>query len=406
MFTGYANAFDRNNAISAFLMGALPAVAGSTITFMLAAFAVWGIISLARGRFAFRLTRADRLMASTFTAFAVLILLTGLIAENGTGVFRSAVWLLPFLSLWFVIPRLRASPDIDYLRLYVLGAAAGCLGALFFAGAQIVLLGARAEGGAGNPAVFASMCLCLAGIAALGIDAPVRSNRLLAGIALVAGIVAVIISLTRGVALAIPPVLLVVLIYAPARWRSIALRPMTLVLFACAGLVLVGMWDILSHRVEWTFSEVDRLLRGDHTESIGERIRLWEAATAAVMDSPLLGHGIHNRMDALVPYLARDGLPIRNFTHPHNAFLAFAVDGGVVVLASLLALLAVPVLVAWRAPRDANHRKRLFLALVVTTAYVSFGMTQIMFKHDILDSFYIFTAMLVAATIPDREGTG
>lgn len=396
------NTLGRNNAVAVFLMGALPAFAGSAISFMLAIFLVWGLMSLALGRFEFRLTHSDRQVAWTFTAYAMLVFATGLFAENGGQVFRSTLWLLPFLALWAVIPRLRATPDIDYLRLYILGAGVGCIGALAFAGIQISPFGLeRPEGGAGNAAVFATLTLCLAGVAGLGIDAPQRSYRLLAGIALVAGLAAVVLSLTRGVILVIPLTLILLLAYSPRAWRAVVLRPAPLALLAGASFLLTySALGMLESRLQFTLEEVELLLSGAHSDSMGERIRLWDAAWSAFKDSPLWGHGVQNRMNALVPYLTQDNLPILNFTHPHNAYLTALLDGGLIVLAALLVLLATPIVVAWRAPRDAAWRQRLFLALVVTVTYAATGMTQIMFKNDIMDAFFIFTAIVIAASVP------
>lgn len=394
-----ADAFSRNNAISVFLMGSLPAVAGSATSFLLGILFIWGLISLLFGRFEFVMTRSDRLLAWTFTGFAVLVLVTGLIGENPLEALRAA-WLLPFLSLWVIIPRLRASPDVDYVHFYVVGAAVGCIGALLLAHVEVFLFGAiRPEGGAGNAAVFANMSLCLAGVAGLNIIAQSRWLPLLAVVALAAGLVAVVLSLTRGTVLAAIPVLLVLYAYAPREWRPLLKRSHILVLPVAAG-VLYLVWNTVALRAVNTFLELEQVLGGENSASIGERLRLWRAAWRAIVESPLWGYGVQNRMDALIPYLLEDGLTVGRFTHVHNGFLSFAIDGGIVVFVALLTILAIPVIVAARAKRDDLYRRRLFFALIVVTAYVSFGMSQIMLKHDIMDSFYIFFAIVLAASIP------
>lgn len=396
-----ASTFDRNNAVSVLLMGALAPVAGSAISFLLGAFFVWGLISLALGRFELRMTHGDLVLAWTFTIFVTLVVLTGLRTDPPLRVAGATLWLLPFLSLWVVIPRLRASPTLDYLRLYISGAIAGCIAAFVLVGVEIVWFGGgRFEGGAGNAAIFATMCLCLAGIAGLALNAPKRGRRNLAAVAVIAGTVALVASLTRGVMLALFPILVLLVIHARSRWRAIRPGPAALLLLAVPLLALYGAREMIGDRIVFTYQELERVLDGQHTSSAGERLRLWAAAWQAFLESPLWGHGIQDRMQALRPHLAMDGAQIRAFTHPHNGYLAFAVDGGLIVLAALLALLAAPVVTAYRAPRDGAWRQRLFLALVLTTAYATVGMTQIMFKHDIVDSFYTFTAMVIAVSIP------
>lgn len=359
-------------------------------------------MSLALKRFPFAMTRSDRALAWTFTAFALLIVLTALMAPNRSEIPHSTIWLLAFLSPWIVIPRLRASEGVDMLHPYVVGAGVGVIGAALLAFVQTVVLNiARAEGGAGNPAVFAAMVLCLLGVGALNIAAPARSRPWLAIAAVVAGLVALTMSLTRGVGLALVPVLILVAIYAPARWRAVIVSRTGLLLAAGAAVALYAVQKRLDARWNETVTEIYRMMAEGHgTRGIGERLRLWQAGWDTFVASPLWGHGIQNRMASLAPELAKDGQPIYGFTHAHNGLLSFALDGGILTLAALVAVLCVPVVIAWRAPRDANYRLRLFLALILTTAYTGSGMTQILFKHDIMDAFFVFCAILIAASIP------
>lgn len=395
------NGIDRNNVISAFLMGALPAVAGSAVSVMLYSFFVWGIISLALRRFEFQLTRSDRILAWTFTAFAALIVLTALIGQNRSQIPHSIIWLLAFLSPWVIIPRLRASRGIDILQPYILGAAIGATAAGLMAFIETSVTGLRAEGGAGNAAVFSMMSLCLMGIGGLNVSSPSKAHQILALSAVVGGIVALVISLTRGVGVVALPVLALLAVFAFARWRSIVFRPVSILVAAVAAIALYKVQHLLGGRLGETTLEVDRLLTGIQTNrGIGERLKLWNAGWDAFLESPIWGHGIQNRMSSLVPSLNRDGLPVPGYTHAHNGFLSFALDGGILTLTGLMAVLLVPVFIALRAPRDENYNRRLFLALILFVTYFGSGMTQIMFKHDIMDAFFVFCALLLAVSIP------
>ncbi len=400
------NGIDRNNVISIFLMGALPAVGGSAISVMLYSFFVWAVISLVLRRFEFQMTRSDRVLALTFTAFAALIVLTAVIAPNRSEIPHSTIWLLAFLSPWAVIPRLRATKGIDLLSPYIVGAAVGATIAAFVALIQSGIFGLRSEGGAGNPAVFSIMALCLMGIGGLNVASTSKVRQILGIAAVVGGMVALVTSLTRGVAIAMLPVLILLLVFDPARWRSIVVRPISLAILTAATVAFYSVERLLDRRWDQTVREFHRILMGQQTtKSIGERIRLWEAARDAFLDSPFWGHGIQNRMASLVPELSKDDLPIRGFTHAHNGFLSFALDGGILTLTALIAVLCAPVFIAWRAPRDANYRMRFCLALIVSTTYAVSGMTQIMFKHDIMDAFFVFCAILIAASIPAGSGS-
>lgn len=393
----------RNNAASVFLMGALPSVGGSAISFLLGIFFVWGLISLRLRRFEFRMTRSDRLLAWTFTIFAASVFVTAIIAENSLKGLPSLIWLLPFLSPWVIIPRLRASPNVNYLSYLVMGAGVGAIGGLVIGFVQAVGFGSRPEGGAGNAAIYAIMSLALAAAAGLNINHSDRWRRLLAVAGLTAGLLAMTLSLTRGVMAAAVPVFLLWLIFSSRRWRLLSGAMTAFGIAAVTSLTLYGAWDILAARITETTEEIRLVVANEHTSSIGERLRLWVAGLQVIAESPLWGHGIQNRMDKVMDVLAKDGLPVHQFTHVHNGFLNLAIDGGVVVLFAGLAVLAMPSFVAFRSKGDADYRRRLFLGIQIGAIYSLCGMTQILFKHDIMDSLFIFWSIVIASSIPSND---
>lgn len=385
-------------------MAALPAAAGSAISIMLGAFFVWAVISLALRRFEYHLIDSDRIICWTATIFVLAVMATALLGENRAEIPGETLWLLPYLSVWVVIPRLRATPDLDYIQHFVVGAAVGAVLGLIVASIQVVVFDVRAEGGAGNAAVFGMMSLFLAGAASINVNHAQRRFRVLAAAGVAAGLVAVVLSLTRGALLAGFATLVLLAIYAPQSWRvTRSSRMAALVITVGCAVALYLAADLISERVQTTIREVELVLDHRYSVNIGERLRLWVAGWQVITDSPIWGHGIQNRMATLDQVLAHDGGPKRVFTHAHNAFITFAVDGGLVVLVPLLALLAAPLVVAYRAPPDPDHRKRLFLALQICAAYAICGLTQILFKHDLMDSFYIFFMILIAASIPRRD---
>jgi O-antigen ligase len=395
------NDFARNNLIAIFLMGALPAVAGSAISVILSVSVLWALISLATRRFEFKMTQSDRLLAWSMTAFVAAILFTGLIAENPTKALRS-VWLIPFLAPWVMIPRMRAAPTSGYLTIYFLGAAVGTIAALVAATIEMWMGASRPEAGAGNAAILSMMFLFLTGCAGLAITdtRPLRRWLALAGV--LAGVLGVVVSQTRGVFIALPLTALLLLIYAPKAWFSILLRPVSLGLFAACAAILAATWTSVANRIAETIHELTQVADSGHSANIGERLYLYEASYQAILNSPIWGYGIQNRMTSIIPYY--DGDRAAGFSHPHNGFLASALDGGLIALSALVAMLAMPIIIAARAPRDdANYRQRLFMALILVSSYVVVGQTQIMFKHDIMDAFFIFASIMIAVSIPDRE---
>lgn len=395
-----ADGIDRNNKVAVFLMGALPAVGGSAISVILYASFVWAILSLALGRFDYRMTRSDRMLAWTFTIFALAIAVTAFAGRHPAKAPHDLVWLLGFLSPWVVIPRLRARSNGNYLTAYIAGAAVGAIAACAVAFLEMLIMKTRPEAGAGNAAVFAVMALCLMGLGALNVGSGSPRRAILGLGAALGGSLAVLLSLTRGVMLIVPPVVLLAVAYAPAAWRSAFSRKAVLIGIGITGVVIFAASHMLEVRADYTLQEIQQIDYGELTTSVGLRLRMWSAALEAVANSPIWGYGVQNRMDVLMPLMAKEGIVL--FSHAHNGFLTFSLDGGIVVLAALIVMVCAPVAVALRAPRDAAYRLRLFMALTVTGAYVLCGMSQIMFKHDIMDSFFILFAIVLAASIPDE----
>lgn len=398
-----AKAFDRNNYLCAFLMGALPPVAGSAISVILAVCFVWAIVSIALGRFEFRLGASDRMVCWAFTAFVAALFVTGLLGDNVATLPQRMIWTLPFLSLWVLIPRMRASGQIDLLQPFIIGAALGGIVALAISSVELVYQG-RPASGTGNAAIFGIMSLLAGAVAALNMASRNRLLRTLAILGLLGGYGAMVLSMTRGIWIASLPVLLIVVV---ALWGKVSLRTTVAgALIMAAGLALVAWYaaDEIFLRTAQAFAEFDRYMAGESSPNIGTRLHQWVGGLKLMAESPLYGHGIQNR-SALLTAIAGEETR-RVFTHFHNGFISFAVDGGVIVLGALIALMAAPVIAAARAPRgDPLYRQRLCLSLVLTITYAGVGMSQIMFKHDIMDAYFIFATLLIVSSIPAR-GTG
>lgn len=197
--------------------------------------------------------------------------------------------------------------------------------------------------------------------------------------------------------------LLLAIAYAPRAWaRSVFGKGGVLVL---AAIVLVGITSgkTMYERVVDIGKNYEQALDDGYIDSsLGTRLLIWTSGLKAFAESPFIGHGIQNRMDAVANFYPDDAPPL-NKTHAHNGLLTVMIDGGVLLLAAALAVLAAPIAVAARASVDAAYRPRLFLALMVVATYAAAGMTEIMFDHDILDSFFVFMAILVAASSPSRK---
>src|SRR5262249_8099547 len=103
--------------------------------------------------------------------------------------------------------------------------------------------------------------------------------------------------------------------------------------------------------------------------SLNDRTRVWQASIDAIELRPLLGYGYNAGARAAI----RDHWTFAHWVppHAHDEFLEAALAGG---LPAMLLILAIYLVVLWKAGKDARHgAARLFLFLV----FVQFAMDAI-----------------------------
>jgi O-antigen ligase len=131
--------------------------------------------------------------------------------------------------------------------------------------------------------------------------------------------------------------------------------------------------------------------------SVRIRLELYEAGWAAFQQSPFIGHGWAQLMTASAEHLAEaDQVHVR-LPHLHNELLNFAVAGGLVGVVVYLVLIAMPVVVALRGPRDSQHQARLFGSAILVVAYLVMGLTDTMLSFELHTALYVaYTAILLS----------
>ncbi|MGO8005886.1 polymerase, partial [Rhizobium ruizarguesonis] len=80
--------------------------------------------------------------------------------------------LLPFFSVWLILPRMRQSPDGRLVPLFILGAGIGMIVTFLFSLLQIMFLMERAEAGTSNAALLGVIGVLFGGIALLNVQSP------------------------------------------------------------------------------------------------------------------------------------------------------------------------------------------------------------------------------------------
>ncbi|MBX5162084.1 O-antigen ligase [Rhizobium sp. NZLR4b] len=401
---GAGSASDRNNRIAVFFFAILPGLSPNFNLFILLASMVWGLCCLATGSLALNLSKSDRLVAIGMSIYPLVMIASIFInppySEELDWIFR----LLPFFSVWLLLPRMRQSPDGRLVPLFILSAGIGMIVTFLFSLLQIMFLMERAEAGTSNAALLGIIGVLFGGIALLNVQSPKSVEQRIAILGYAAGLGCVLLSGTRSAWLVIPVHIVIFLWYFRKHSFHLSLRSLAItgsVLFA--GLIALGSGQIL-HRIEALQENMASLDRSDgEVTSLSARFALYKGAVSAISKDPLTGYGPQNRMASVLAELPDSLRPQLTYSHVHNGFLTAGIDAGIFGIAALSLMLATPVIGAWRKEAGPGRDLAIALALLLVSSYVITGSFGIMFNQKALDPIF---AYLVALICVDRGSTG
>lgn len=394
---------DRNNGIFVFLFAILPGLSPNGNSIILNISMIWAIYSLITGRFSFRLSRADQLAAACVSLYPLAIMWG--IAANPRPLdgLNSALRVLPFFSVWLILPRMRLSPDGRLLPIFILGSGIGMIASFLVSLAQVLFFFPRAEGGATNAALFGLISVLFSGIALLNLRSPNATERLIAILGYAAGIGCVLLSGTRSAWVVIPIHLVILLWYFRRCDLHFNARK-----FIIGGAVLLTVLVVLASpkiysRLDALQQDLTTLEQGtDELTSLSARLALYRGALSAIEKDPLTGYGPQNRMPSVLAEIP-DGIREKlSYTHTHNGFLTAGVDAGVLGSIGVLALLCAPIIAAWRKEAGPGRDITLVLALLLASSYLVLGSVGLMFGQKTLDAVFVYTVTLICA---DRGST-
>ncbi|TIO77099.1 O-antigen ligase [Mesorhizobium sp.] len=367
-----------------------PPVLGSLVSFVFNGGALWSVFLLALRRRRFNIDRPMLTMTVAIYAYCGAMVLASIV--NGA-LGPDLKYFLPLITLLFFpisYSTWSITEKATLARIAVLASAAACFGAVAIAIVQYHWSGVRAEGGAGNPIVFATVtCLavmmCLAG----ALSGIVKGWKLLA-VAALAGAVAIIYSESRMIWVAMLIGAVAVLLVNRRRFAAVNLTRLVITAGAACLVVAAIGFPVVMDRTDFLFSDWDALTtKGDHSTAIGLRVAMWEIGVGAFRAMPIFGHGISGSR-ALMKQGFHDQFGLdRGFSHFHNGFITALVEAGVL---GALFLAAIFVVAAWNAARvlrlsvDPVERFGATMIIVTVITYLIGGLTGILVGHDILDA--------------------
>ncbi|MGV8838885.1 MAG: O-antigen ligase family protein [Bauldia sp.] len=320
---------------------------------------------------------------------------------------RGRAWMpaaesLHFLFFPFLLAAVASVRDADPLRMFVWGTRAGAIAGAVIALVQMLDNVDRVVGGMINPIPFGSTAVLFAFIGLIGFRGEGRFGRVASVVAFAAGLAASLLSQSRAAWMAVPVLAIVMIVYLAARYGRRTAAFAGIALAALAAVVGFFAQDAIEERIGETiamfrgFDFGQQRDRNSPEYSLDQRALMLVYGMDAFRERPLLGYGPQNAVAEVQRRAAADGYTIDDFGHLHNEMLTEAVGNGLVGLVTLLLVLAAPVVVALRAPRDERYAARIAIAAMLTGSWVVLGLTGQTFRHDLSNTVYLAVLLALA----------
>jgi O-antigen ligase len=215
-------------------------------------------------------------------------------------------------------------------------------------------------------------------------------------LALAAEIATVFVSQSRGPLIAVPPLVLLTAVFL---WW---VRFRNWVFVAVSGVLAASLVAVAFAFGSERLTQLPHLLmtflgvEGERDISTEVRLAMYEAGWQAFLQSPWIGHGWANLMEATLPHVNPKFLDIVA-THKqlHNDIIDFAVAGGAAGIAVYLIIIGTPLIAALRSVRDRYWHARLYAASGITIVYACGGLTDLMFGHEFHTALYVFLVAVI-----------
>lgn len=300
------------------------------------------------------------------------------------------VWLpwWPFLAALVMVAWRQVSPQPDF---WWWGMACGAMLAGGIAAYEYWWLGRWRAGNGMNAIPFGNLALLLSTLSLVGLvslPAIYRRRRLALCLAALGGLLASVLSGTRG-GWVILPVLMLLLAMHATRLRSGRLRGSVLGPVGVLLIVLLGvLWmpgALVKERLAEGAVNLQEYADGEAETSIGLRLEMWRAGWYLIKAKPVLGWGEGRLETQRDQWVEAGGFHpgISRYDQLHSDLVDTFARRGLPGLLSLLAFYGVPLGLFWRYWRRSDDEETRALALcgvLIVVGFVGFGLSQSMLR--------------------------
>ncbi|WP_150914426.1 O-antigen ligase family protein [Marinobacter halotolerans] len=409
------------NLIVSVILLAIPVLlllvsSGGSTPYHIAAVIGLACLAIRRPRMPRALDADERMACLGFAAFTAAVLIS--LVETGfrrdsvreLDVLLRPLWAIPILFLFI---RVRMAESLLWFGV-ALGAIAVGLSALY----EYLMVDhyVRADG-ATSAVTFGNTALLMGIMSAIGIPYFRKLGKpwiILPAVALMLGLLASLLSGTRGGWVALPALVLLLLWHFSRTGYAKASLTTAVILAIGIGSVLLLPQTGVTDRVELAVTEFNRYVDDpmEHGDtSVGTRLALWHASWNMFLEQPVFGGGIGHSFNA---YL-KEQVALGNYhptlvkqTMPHNVFLDTLALQGIVGLAGLFGLWGALGMVFVKAVfAQATELRTLGAAgLALLVGYALFGLTDSVMGYGPPLVFFCLYAVLIVYLIAEVRQKG
>jgi len=251
----------------------------------------------------------------------------------------------------------------------------------------------------GNPNTLATILFPLAFLSVAGWQDKTFTWKTLSIVAVITGIVTTgVFAGTRMTIMITPLLLAIVWFYLLVVDRRSAYWFIALLLTII--LLIFSQWESISsssivQRLLNLWIEISSETDAVYDSSFSQRKIMLESSWAAFVDSPVIGHGAHNKYEAIRSYFAGTILEGSSYRTSHNIYATHAAVGGIIGLTSLFTVILFPIYIVVRFSKIAKSSD-IFIATVFTLSIMGLGVSEAMFFNDAKNTHYIILWFIFA----------
>lgn len=329
-------------------------------------------------------------------------------------VWSRQVFLLLIIPLYFLFRRYPLPPQwlfiVLLLSAFVTSGVA--INDVFFDGARFR---GRAGGGM-HPILFGSVSLFMA-VLISSFLLNTKQNKIfsvLSILAIVGLLAAIALTKARGVWLAIPALILVVLLMKyknVEKWKKIT--GLSIIMALLLGSYFI---PVVKQRVDQTYTNIVRYINSEDISdasrrtSLGTRLEMWKAGLGMFVDNPVLGVGLGGFQETANKNMDQYGVnrSAHSFYHPHNQYISELSAKGLPGFLLFIGLLYIMIRYYLKYAMHGSRMKMTFAfgGFLMTVAIVIFSLTDAVFEGKAIILFMSMMFAVILASLSNAENQG